>query len=158
MIEIPIPKWLVKGTRRELPDGSIITFSGKNIEDYCIIVKDKNEKIHANFTLKPDEYQLHLTNEKSRSRQYLFDAYASVIEDLTKHWLKERPDLIKIFPSKLWNNHDEDVVDINSYKIPLYRWKDGIFNVEPEELKDHIIPKLKIIRLKFSMGILFDKE
>lgn len=155
---IPIPRWLVKGKTVELPDGNIVTFAGENPRDYCIIVKDKNEKVHANFVIKPDEFELHTKNEVTEERSSLFELYYSVIIDLTKYWSDKRREFINIFPSKYWKNHDELVVEVNSSEIPAFRWREGVYNVEPEELVDHIIPKSSVIKLKFSIGVLFDKS
>lgn len=155
--EVPIPKWLVKGKKIELPDGNFVTFTGENPRDYCIIVKDKNDKIHANFVLKPDEYEFHLKNEKTSDKKSMFETYASVIIDMTNHWSKEKPEFIKIFPAKNWENHDELVVDVNSTQVPLMRWREGIYDVDPETLPGNIVPKNKVIDLKFSAGMLFDK-
>lgn len=154
--EVPIPKWLVKGKKIELPDGNIVTFAGKNPNDYCIIVKDKNDKIHANFVLKPDEYEFHLKNEKTDDKKSMFETYASVITDITNYWKKEKPEFIKVFPAKNWKNHVELVVDVNSTQVPLMRWREGIYDVDPETLPSNLISKDKVINLKFSAGMLFD--
>lgn len=154
---VPVPKWLVKGKTLELPDGNIVTFAGKNPRDHCIIVKDKNENIHVNFVIKEDEYELHLKNEKTGEKYSLFETYASVITDLTNHWRNKRSDLIKDFPSKYWKNHNEVVIDVNSSEIPMVRWKEWLYDADPETLRANFIPKEKIIGLKFSMGVMYDK-
>lgn len=155
---IHIPTWIEKGKTAELLDGNIVTFAGKNPRDYCIIVKDKNEKIHVNFTIKPDEYEFHIKNEVTGEKHSLFEVYSSVIEDLVKYWMKEKSEFIKIFSSKKWRSHNEFVVDINSAEIPAFRFREGIYNLHPDELLSHTIVKKNIIRLRFSMGVIFDKK
>lgn len=154
--EVPIPKWLVKGKKIELPDGNIVTFAGENPQDYCIIVKDKNDKIHANFVLKPDEYEFHLKNEKTRDKTSLFETYASVIMDMTNHWRKEKPEFIKVFPVKHWKNHDELVVDVDSTEAPLMKWREGVYDIDPEIIPNTLVSKDRVLKLKFSAGVLFD--
>ena len=154
----PVPRWVVKGKTVELPDGNIVTFAGENPRDYCIIVKDKNEKVHVNFVIKPDKLGLHTKNEVTAEKSSLFELYSSVIVDLTKYWSNKRREFVSVFPSKNWKNHDELVVDVNSSEVPAFRWREGVYNVEPEELVDHVIPKSKVIKLKFSMGLLFDES
>lgn len=154
----PIPKWLVKGKTVQLKNGNIVSFAGQNKDHFCIIIKDEKDRFHVNFTIKEHEYEVHTKNEKTGKREYLLDSYSPAIIDLVQHWQKERPDLIKDFAPKYWKSHDEYVVDMNSDDLPGFVWQEGFYDVDPTILPERSIPKNDVIRLRFSMCLVFTKS
>jgi len=151
-----IPNWVIKGKKIKLPDGNIVTFGGKNQEDVCIIVKDPEDHIHANFVIKSDEIELHLRDEKTKNITSLFEVYSTVITDLSHYWYKKEPNLVKWFKPKNWSR-DVFVIDVNSKDVPNYRLIDGIYDINPDDVKPNALSNEAIIKLKFSAGIMFDK-
>lgn len=154
----PIPKWLVKGRTVAFKDGNIVSFAGKNKDHFCIIIKDEKDRFHVNFTIRENEYEAHTKDERTGKMTSFLDVYSPVITDLVNHWKKERPDLIKEFTPKYWKNHDEYVIDMNSDEIPGFRWLEGLLDIEPNILVNRAIPKENVIKLKFSMGLVFKKS
>ena len=153
--ETIIPKWVVKNTEQKLSDGNMVIFSGKNPNDNCIIVKDQTENIHVNFTIKKDEFELHLKNEKTNHKEYFLNVYSSVIVQLTEYWWNKQPDLVKSFPAKNWNRTDS-VIDIHSNKVPILHWKEGVYDIDPNDVEPNSMFKEDVIKMKFKVGIIFN--
>lgn len=154
---IPIPSWLIKGRRIDLPDGSMVEFTGKNDDDYCMIFKDKGDDFHVNFTIKPDLFELHTKDEETEMRNYHLKRYSAVIVDLVYHWSKKRPELVKPFSVKYWT-HQEHVIDINSSPIPELNWTGGIYDLDPKLLPKYELSEEQVRKLHFSIGLLFNNH
>ena len=80
-----------------------------------------------------------------------------MIVDLVSHWKKLKPHWVKEFPAKLWESHNEFVIDVNTSDVPSLRWKEGVYDIEPEDVQKHALSKNQIIGLKFSQGLIYSE-
>lgn len=152
------PKWLVKRKKLKMPSGNVVTFGGE--KDDLIIVTKEGSKVHATFTLRPDEFLLEKTERSKNyehSREY-FRLDKNLIMDLTNHWMKKNSHQIIIVETKSWLSRKEMVVDINDEKFPETIELQDLYNVKPETLKKFALSKERVIRLKFSMGAFYDSN
>lgn len=155
--DVPIPNWLVKGNSVHFPNGNMVTFKGKRDADFYIIFKDKEDKFHVNFTITKGKYGLHTKDEKTGERTFLLDIYSDVIIDLVNHWKKLKPHWVNDFPATLWENKEDAVIDVNTTDVPNLKWKNGIYDIEPEDVMPYSLSKNEIIELKFSQGLIYSK-
>lgn len=153
----PIPQWVVKGNAVHFSNGNMVKFAGKRDNDFYLIMKDESDSFHVNFTINDNTYGLHTKNEKTGERKFLLNVYSDVIMDLVKHWQKLRPDWVNDFPATLWKHHEECVIDINTNDVPNFRWHEGVYDIEPEDVIPNALTQNKIINLKFSQGLIYNE-
>lgn len=153
----PIPQWVVKGNKCLLPDGNMVIFTGKNDDDFCILVKDPNDKFHLNFTIKQDKYVLQTKDEQTGKHVSLLDLYSEAIIDLCNYWGKKRSNSVHVLPHKNWQKRIEQVIDINSTNnMPALRWQEGDYDINPEDVQKYSMLKDDVINLRFTAGLIFN--
>ena len=152
-----IPKWAITKRKQKFSDGNIVAITGQSQSrgDVCIIVKDPNNDIHVTFVIKPDAYELHFTHEPSKKRKSEFEVYSSVLSQLTEHWMKTQSNWIHSYSAKCWNKNYY-VVNVNSTELPTFRLQG--YDMDPNDAKRSAIPKDKIRRMKFKVGLVLDNH
>lgn len=152
---VPIPRWLVKGKKLKLSDGTLIIFDGK--KDNLIIATEEGSKTHVTFVIKADQYGLHTTT-RAKNVEYkkdLFKVDSSVLADLSVHWMKKKPQFVKVIREQFWFEHDEVVLDADSQHMSKIRRFD-MYDVDPIDLIEYGWNQSQVLKMNFRVGFRYD--
>jgi|APSaa5957512535_1039671.scaffolds.fasta_scaffold63292_2 hypothetical protein len=151
---LPIPKWLVKNEKLELPNGHIVTFAG--VHDNKIIVTKEGEKIHGTFVIRDDEYDFHVTETiKGKKEDYrsFFKIHKDFILGVVEANMVSNKHLIEKQEVKSWIATKNYAINIHNPEYPKIPRTDFFWDIEPELLPKLAMDKKILLRCKFEIAV-----
>ena len=152
-------KWMQKGKKYVVPDGTKIKFIGANPKHLQILFIIPRYPIHISFVIRPEDIELHLTHEPNhKHKQSVHESILSIKNEKIKQRvedLRKQNGVVKSHRPQQWlQQYHYRVIDIDIHELTFYQ--SSPFSIDLKFLKQKKLSKRDILKIRFTFGYAFD--